>query len=154
VRLALAGRLRFEEIWIDGACRASLYGISGGERDCYYLSGYDPAWAKHSLGFAVIGLSIAGAVERGGEVYDLLRGAEPYKFGWANETRATLAVQVTSGSLPARLAAMCDRAADAARAAAHALLPARALALWRRRRRARARQSTLDADDNGLSANE
>jgi CelD/BcsL family acetyltransferase involved in cellulose biosynthesis len=154
VRLALAGRLRFEEIWIDGACRASLYGISGADTYCYYLSGYDPAWAKHSLGFALIGLSIAGAVERGVKFYDLLRGCEPYKFDWANETRATIAVQVASDSLPARLAVMCDRVADAARAAAHALLPAQALALWRRRRRARMRQAILDDDGEGFPAND
>jgi CelD/BcsL family acetyltransferase involved in cellulose biosynthesis len=153
VRLALAGRLRFEEIWIDGVCRASLYGISGGERYCYYLSGYDPEWSKLSLGFAVIGLSIAGAVERGVKFYDLLRGTETYKFGWANETRATFAVQVSSHSLPARLAFMCDRFAEAARAAAHALLPARALALWRRRRKAWMRQSMLDDDVQEVSAN-
>jgi CelD/BcsL family acetyltransferase involved in cellulose biosynthesis len=144
-RLALAGRLRFEEIWIDGACRASLYGISGGNwRYYYYLSGYDPAWAKYSLGGALIGLSIAGAVERGVEYYDLLRGAEPYKFDWANETRATFAVQVASNSLPARLAVMCDRFAEAARAAAGAMLPASALALWRRRQKARMRRAALD----------
>jgi CelD/BcsL family acetyltransferase involved in cellulose biosynthesis len=154
VRLALAGRLRFEEIWIDGACRASLYGISGGDRHCFYLSGYDPAWAKLSLGFTVVGLSIAGAVERGMKFYDLLRGAEPYKFGWANETRATFAVQVASDSLPARLAVMCDRVAEAARAAAHAILPARALALWRRRRQARMRKSMPDADGKSFSTNE
>src|SRR5262245_39182698 len=154
VRLALAGRLRFEEIWIDGECRASLYGISGGDRYCFYLSGYDPAWAKYSLGGAVIGLSIAGAVERGVKFYDLLRGAEPYKFGWANETRATIAVQVASDSLPARLTVMCDRVAEATRAAAHAILPARALALWRRRRQARMRRSMLDDDSKATSANE
>jgi len=154
VRLALAGRMRFEEIWIDGACRASLYGISGVERYCFYLSGYDPAWARHSLGFTVVGLSIAGAVERGMKFYDMLRGAEPYKFGWANETRATFAVQVASDSLPARLAVMCDRVVDAARAAAHTILPARALALWRRRRQAWMRQSMLDADSKGFPANE
>jgi CelD/BcsL family acetyltransferase involved in cellulose biosynthesis len=153
MRLALAGRLRFEEIWIDGACRASLYGIGGGERHYYYLSGYDPAWAKYSLGGAVIGLSIAGAVERGVKFYDLLRGAEPYKFDWANETRATFAVQVASNSLPARLAVLRNRAAEAARAAAHTLLPAPALALWRRRRQARMRRSMLDAS-KGLSTNE
>jgi CelD/BcsL family acetyltransferase involved in cellulose biosynthesis len=154
VRLALAGRLRFEEIWIEGGCRASLYGITGGERYCFYLSGYDPAWAKLSLGFAVVGLSIAGAVERGMKFYDLLRGAETYKFEWANEARATFAVHVASDSLPARLAVMCDRAADAARAAAHALLPARALALWRRRRQAWMRQSMVDDDVKRFSANE
>jgi CelD/BcsL family acetyltransferase involved in cellulose biosynthesis len=151
MRLALAGRLRFEEIWINGACRASLYGISGGERYCYYLSGYDPAWAKYSLGGAVVGLSIAGAIERGVKFYDMLRGAEPYKFGWANETRATFSAQVASDSLPARLAVMRDRVADAARAAAHALLPAPALALWRRRRKAWMRQSMLDGDGDGFS---
>ena len=153
VRLACVGRLRFEEIWIDGACRASLYGISGGERYCFYLSGYDPAWAKHSLGFTVIGLSIAGAVERGVKFYDMLRGAETYKFEWANETRATFAVQVASDSLPARLAVVCDRAAEAGRAAAQTLLPARALALWRRWRQARMRQSMFDADSKDLSVN-
>src|SRR5262245_1239105 len=154
VGLARAGWLRFEEIWIEGACRASLYGIGRGERYCYYLSGYDPAWSKYSLGFTVIGLSIAGAVERGVKFYDLLRGAEPYKFYWANETRATFAVQVAGNSLPARLANLCDRAAEAARAVAQTLLPARTLALWRRWRQARMRQSMLDASSNGLSAND
>jgi CelD/BcsL family acetyltransferase involved in cellulose biosynthesis len=149
VRLALAGRLRFEEIWIDGACRASLYGISGGDqRYYYYLSGYDPAWAKYSLGGAVIGLSIAGAVERGVKFYDLLRGAEAYKFDWANETRATFAVHVASNSLPARLAVLHDRVVEAARAAAHTLLPARTLALWRRWRRARTRRSMREFQEN------
>jgi CelD/BcsL family acetyltransferase involved in cellulose biosynthesis len=148
-RLARAGRLRFEEIWIEGACRASLYGISGADRRYYYyLSGYDPAWAKYSLGGAVIGLSIAGAVERGVEFYDLLRGAEPYKFDWANETRATFAVQVARDSLAARLAVLQDRVVEAARAAAHILLPARTLALWRRRRQARMRRSTAEFSVN------
>jgi CelD/BcsL family acetyltransferase involved in cellulose biosynthesis len=153
VRLARAGRLRFEEIWIDGACRASLYGIGGGERYCYYLSGYDPAWSKYSPGYTVIGLSIAGAVERGVKFYDLLRGAESYKFDWANETRATFAAQVASNSLPARLAVVCDRAAEAARAAAQTLLPARALARWRRWRQSRIRRTMLDADSKDLSVN-
>ena len=154
VGLARAGWLRFEEIWIEGACRASLYGIGRGERYCYYLSGYDPAWSKYSLGFTVIGLSIAGAVERGVKFYDLLRGVEPYKFYWANETRATFAVLVAADSLPARLSVARDRAAEAARAAAQTLLPASALALWRRWRQARMRRSLLDAGREGLSAPE
>src|SRR5262249_60426938 len=129
-------------------------GYSVGERLCYYLLGYDPAWAKLSLGFTVIVLSIAGAAERGVKFYDLLRGAEPYKFDWANETRATFAVQVASNSLPARLAVMQDRVAEATRAAAHAILPARALALWRRRRQARMRKSMLDDDSKSFSTNE
>ncbi|MGH9751247.1 MAG: GNAT family N-acetyltransferase [Blastocatellia bacterium] len=154
VRLASAGRLRFEEIWIDGECRASLYGIGKGERYYYYLSGYDPAWSKYSLGFSVIGLSIAGAVERGVKFYDLLRGAESYKFYWANETRATFAAHVASDSLPARLSVVGDHAVETARAAAQTFLPAWALASWRRWRQARTRRSMLDADGKANSANE
>jgi hypothetical protein len=48
---------------------------------------------------------------------------------------------------------MCDRFAEAARAAAHALLPVWTLALWRRRRKAWMRQSMLDDDVKGFSAN-
>ena len=139
-RLARPGWLRFEEIWIEGECRASLFGIDVGERHCLYLSGYDPAWSKYSLGFALIGLSIAGAVERGKRYCDLLRGSEAYKFEWANETRATIAAQLASGSLAARLAITSDHLEEAARAAAQALLPERALALWRRWRHVRARK--------------
>ena len=150
VRLARAGWLCFEEIWIEGACRASLYGIGRGARYCYYLCGYDPAWSKYSLGFTVIGLSIAAAVERGVKFYDLLRGAEAYKFYWANETRATFAAHVASDSLPARLAVACDRATEAARAMAQTLLPANALAIWRRWRQARIRRSMLNASGSEL----
>lgn len=125
---------------------------SAAARNAHHL-GYDPAWSKYSLGFTVIGLSIAGAIERGVKVYDLLRGAEPYKFFWANETRATIAVQVASDSLPARLAVACDAAAEVARAVAQILLPSSALALWRRWRQARIRRSMLDTDGKDLSVN-
>jgi len=60
---------------------------------------------------------------------------------------------VTSNSLPARLAVVCDRAAEAARAAAQTLLPARAMALWRRWRQARIRRTMLDADSKDLLVN-
>jgi hypothetical protein len=49
---------------------------------------------------------------------------------------------------------MCDRVAEAARAAAHAILPATALAFWRRRRQARMRKPMLDADGKSFSTNE
>lgn len=153
MELARAGRLRFEEIWIDGACRASLYGIDAGARYCFYLKGYDPAWAKYSLGYTLIGLSIASAVERGVKVYDMLRGAEPYKFDWANETRATISVQIAGNSLPAGMAVARDRAADAARATAYTFLPEPALALWRRWRKRPKPQPMPDTDSKGQPAN-
>lgn len=154
-RLAHAGFLRFEEIWLGGACRASLYGICGGnQRFYYYLSGYDPAWSKFSLGRSLMGLSIASAIERGVKCYDLLRGSEAYKFDWANETRATMAAQVSSDSLPARMSVMQDRLAEAARSTAHALLPSGALALWRRWRKGQIGKSEPVDDGDRSSVNE
>ncbi len=86
--------------------------------------------------------------------YDLLRGAEPYKFYWANETRATFAVHVASDSLSARMAVARDRAAEAARAMAQTLLPASALAIWRRWRQSRMRRSLIEDGDKGVTVNE
>lgn len=102
-RMAPTGWLRFEEVWIEGECRASLLGLEFGERFYFYLNGYDPAWSKYSLGFTVLWLSIESAARRGIKVYDLLRGSESYKFFWANNARATVTARVLSRSLPAKL---------------------------------------------------
>lgn len=102
-RLAHTGWLRFEEIWIEGECRASLLGFEDGERFYFYLNGYDPAWSKYSLGFTILWMSIESAAHRGLKLYDLLRGSESYKFFWANSARATVTARVVSRSLPAKL---------------------------------------------------
>lgn len=141
VRLAERGWLRFEEVWAEGACRASIYGIDNGATYCFYQSGYDPAWAKKSVGLVCLGLSIEDAVARGATRYDFLRGTETYKFDWATGTRETVAVRVMARGIPAALLLAREGAEAAARAAAHALLPTAAVDLLRRLRRTRERQS-------------
>ena len=143
VRLAEAGRLRFEELWAEGACRASIYGIDAGDAYCFYQSGYDPdpAWAKRSVGLVCLGLSIEDAIARGAKRYDFLRGTEGYKFDWSTGARETVAVRVAARGIPASLLLAREGAEAAARAAAHALLPNAAVDLLRRLRRARERQS-------------
>lgn len=141
VRLAEAGRLRFEEIWVEGACRASIYGIDAGETYCFYQSGYDPAWARRSVGLVCLGLSLEDALQRGYARYDFLRGTERYKFDWATGQRETVAVRVIARGLPSALLLARENAEAVARAAAHALLPNAAVDLLRRLRRARERQS-------------
>jgi CelD/BcsL family acetyltransferase involved in cellulose biosynthesis len=141
VRLAEAGWLRFEEIWAEGACRASIYGIDAGEAYCFYQSGYDPDWAKRSVGLVCLGLSIEEALERGVRRYDFLRGTETYKFDWASGTRETVAMRVAARGIPSTLLLAREGAEAAARAAAHALLPNAAVDLLRRLRRSREQQS-------------
>ena len=114
--LARAGMTRFEEIWLEGECRASLFGFESG--DCYYffLSGFDQAWSKYSLGFTLLWLSIREASWRGLKMYDFLRGDENYKFDWADNPRMTVTAQVASDSRAARWHVAQEYTRDVARA--------------------------------------
>lgn len=102
-RLAQAGLLRFEELWLAGKCVASIYGLDDGRQFCYYNSGYDQAWKHASPGMVLLGLSIEAACARGLKRYDFLRGDESYKFDWANTTRATVRITLARRTAAATL---------------------------------------------------
>ncbi len=92
--LTAADLLCFNELWIEGKCRASVYGLQNGDVFYYYNAGYDLEWAKKSVGLVLIGLSIKNAAERGIKTYDFLRGDEVYKFDWANEKNELLNIEI------------------------------------------------------------
>ncbi len=81
--LARAGLLRFEEIWFDGMCRASIYGLENDGVFYLYNTGFDQKSAKLSPGFVLIGHCIEQAIKRDMKTFDFLRGDETYKFDWA-----------------------------------------------------------------------
>jgi CelD/BcsL family acetyltransferase involved in cellulose biosynthesis len=114
--LARAGMTRFEEIWLEGECRASLFGFESGDCYYFYLSGFDKAWSKYSLGFTILGLSIREASRRGLKIYDFLRGTENYKFDWSDDPRMTVTAQVASDSQAARWHVAREHTKDIARA--------------------------------------
>src|SRR5262245_11886398 len=137
-RLAEAGLLRFDELWVEGGCRASIYGLDDGKSFYYYNAGYDLAWKNASLGLVLLGLSIECAIQRGIGRYDFLRGTETYKFDWSNTTRETVSVLVARRSLPAKLFIAREQTQLAVRAFAKAMLPdqaAEAMRRWYRSRR-------------------
>lgn len=103
VRWAEAGLLRFDELWVEGACRASIYGLEHNGRYYFYNSGYDQEWRKTSVGLVALGLSIQAAIARGATVYDFLRGTEEYKFDWAGTSRATVMARFAPQRPRARL---------------------------------------------------
>ncbi len=102
--MSATGLLRFDELWADGECRASIYGFDDGRIFYYYNTGFDPEWADRSVGLVLTGLSIRNAIERGIDVYDFLRGAETYKFDWANKTEQLVNMTLSSDTVAARLA--------------------------------------------------
>jgi CelD/BcsL family acetyltransferase involved in cellulose biosynthesis len=80
---AQRGWLRMRILSVDDQAVAAIYGMRYGSTFYFYQSGFDPAWAKHSVGLVMMGLSIKAALEEGASEYDLLHGDEEYKFHWA-----------------------------------------------------------------------
>ena len=65
----------------------SSYGFRYGDKFYFYQSGFDPGYARQSVGLVALGLTIKAALEEGAMEYDLLHGDEEYKFLWAHQTR-------------------------------------------------------------------
>lgn len=143
VRLAEARLLRFDELWVEGECRASIYGLEHGCQYYFYNSGYDQTWRSASVGLVLLGLSIKSAVERGIEVYDFLRGTEEYKFDWAGTTRETLMLRIAPKRPRATLLLMCEQSRETLRQGVRASLPAWLLAPVQRVRRVWKREQEL-----------
>lgn len=88
-RLALErGWLRLFTLKLDGVPAAALYGFRYGHVFNFFQSGFDPCYAKHSVGLVLLGLTIKSALEEDVAQYDLLHGDEAYKFLWTSTARA------------------------------------------------------------------
>ncbi len=143
--LSQAGLVRFEELWVDGKCTSSVYGLDNGRTFYYYNSGYDLAYSHLSVGLVLLGLSVKGAIERGNTLYDFLRGNEDYKFDWATRTEQLVAVSLHDGSLPVLGHELVHQGVAGFRSAAKSLLPAglsETLGSWRRAARRNHQMST------------
>ncbi|MBI5547730.1 MAG: GNAT family N-acetyltransferase [Deltaproteobacteria bacterium] len=136
--LAKDGMLRLYTLRLGARAVASVYGIVLGDRFYYYQSGYDPEYARRSVGLVLLGETLADAFRERRVAFELLRGSEPYKFEWANDRRETEAVRVvrrTAGG--AAWLATTDGVKAVKAAVRHALGDARwaRLQRWRRARR-------------------
>jgi CelD/BcsL family acetyltransferase involved in cellulose biosynthesis len=92
-RLAARGRLRLYLLEAEGAVVACIYGFEHGTKAYFYQCGYDPAWAKRSVGSILLGMVVEETHRRGLLELDLLRGSESYKFRFAKGRRQTLRLE-------------------------------------------------------------
>lgn len=81
------GWLRLYVLSLDRVPVAGLYGFRYGRVFSFYQSGFDPAFARWSVGLMTMALAIRRALEEGAEEYDFLHGDEAYKFLWTHELR-------------------------------------------------------------------
>ena len=81
------GWLRMYVLRLDGRVAAVLYGFHYGSRFYFYQHGYDDAYASHSIGLALMALTIRVAIDDGASEFDMLWGTESYKSLWARASR-------------------------------------------------------------------
>lgn len=98
--LASSGLIRFDELWVDGKCRSSTYGLDDGKIFYCYNVGYDLDFSHLSVGTIALGLSVLSALKRGNVSYDFLRGDEKYKSYWSNSHTELLNLSFSRNTLP------------------------------------------------------
>jgi CelD/BcsL family acetyltransferase involved in cellulose biosynthesis len=81
------GWLRLFVLHLGGQPVAALYGFLYRRTFYFYQSGFDPDYARRSVGLVAMGLTIRKAIEEGAAEFDLLHGHEDYKFLWAKQVR-------------------------------------------------------------------
>lgn len=74
---------------IDGKPAAAIYGFRYAKRFHYFQAGFDPAFAEHGVGLAIMGHAIRASIARGIVEFDYLRGDEDYKKRWTDKARST-----------------------------------------------------------------
>jgi CelD/BcsL family acetyltransferase involved in cellulose biosynthesis len=99
-RMLAAGALRMHATRLDGRIVAVFYGFSLNGTVYYYLSGYDPALEKLSIGTVLVAHAIEEAVREGAATFDFLRGAEEYKYAWGAADRMNRRRQWIRGMPP------------------------------------------------------
>ncbi len=74
------GWMRLSLMKIDGHDVASTFAFTRGDRVLLYNSGLDPEYRHLSVGIALHAADIQEAIGEGAQLYDFLRGNEPYKY--------------------------------------------------------------------------
>ena len=93
--LQQAGMLRLYRLTIVGRAAAVYYGFAAKGCMYAYLSGFDPALPRLSLGAQIIGHAIEAARAEGLDRFDFLRGAEAYKYAWGAVDQPKLSLRLT-----------------------------------------------------------
>lgn len=98
-KLERDGKLGLWTIEHEGKTVAAIYGFRHRTSFLYYQAGFDPAYADHGVGLALMGHAIKQSIAAGMSEFDYLRGEEDYKRRWTDLSRQTLTTMVLRPSL-------------------------------------------------------
>jgi len=96
-RMLDAGALRMYAMRMNERIVAVFYGFAHQGTTYYYLSGFDPALDRLSIGSILVAHAVEEAVREGGTTFDFLRGAEEYKYSWGATDRINQRRQLFRG---------------------------------------------------------
>jgi CelD/BcsL family acetyltransferase involved in cellulose biosynthesis len=108
-RFVERGWLRLHRLRLDGETRAAFYCFQLGARVYYYLSGFDVAFGKYSIGNVLMAQAIERAIGDGAREFDFLRGDETYKLAWGAKERRTHRLILGRAALRSTLALEAHR---------------------------------------------
>jgi CelD/BcsL family acetyltransferase involved in cellulose biosynthesis len=77
-----AGLLSMYALRIEQQIVDVLYGFQWRNRIYLYLSGFDPAFARMSVGTVLLGHAVQRSIDEGCQCFDFLGGRESYKYRW------------------------------------------------------------------------
>ena len=97
-RALAEGRLRLWHLELAGTPVAAWLGFRVGRVESFYQAGRDPSWDHASVGLVLLAHSIRAALEDGMDEYRFLRGAEPYKYRFADEDPGLETILVAPGA--------------------------------------------------------
>lgn len=89
----------------DEAIVGVLYGFCWQDTFAAYQSGWDPRFARHSIGSVLVLHALDRAADAGARTFDFLRGTEPYKYRFGAHERCDRNWLVARGAAGALLAA-------------------------------------------------
>lgn len=94
-----AGGTVFHSIDVHGKPIAIAMGFEDKNRYMYYLSGFDPEYAKMSPGYVLISEIIHENCQKGIKEVDMLRGTEDYKYRFNAVDRTQITMRVVNEGL-------------------------------------------------------
>jgi len=118
------GRLRLWTLKIDGEIKAARLAFYDNGVAHAFQGGFDPAYAKDSLGTVMIGLCTRDCVDDADvREYDLLGGAEGYKDWWTKFGRDIVTFSYLRPGLRPMVYTGLNRARDASRSLLRVVVP-------------------------------
>ena len=119
------GWMRLYALHLNDELAAVMYGFAYNRKFYFYQHGYDERYQQHSVGLALMALTIRAAIDEGLQEFDFLWGVEGYKSLWSRDARTLRRVQLYPAGLGGRVHRHATEARRQVRTLARRVIPRR-----------------------------